>query len=99
MLGCDTANGKVSGGVLHNFTEGWALQKFTIGKAHYFKTNRNSYVYAICGANVQANANHGDLLAKGNFDACKTCLRIAKLQNLTLPIQPPAIESSSRNVV
>lgn len=94
-LGVDASKGKVSGGTLINFTQGWALPKYSFGKAHYFKTNKNGVVYAICGTNVNANWEHGDLMAKGSFDACIKCQRIASVQKLPTPTIQPVKESST----
>lgn len=88
-LYCCSTQGKISGGLLINFKEGWALQIFGASKVHYIKTYPNGHLYSLCGCHV----NDGDLFAQGNFDACKSCLRIAKLQNLALPTTKPAIES------
>lgn len=100
-LGCDTSNLKVSGGVLHNFTEGWALKMFGPPSVHYFKKNNYGHYPTKCGIPAPKPSNpNGDFFAPGSYSVCKHCLRYAKLHRIAPPpVQNPVIESNARNVV
>lgn len=59
----------ISGGMIENFREGWAINAMSFGKAHYYRRNRFDNAVALCGKWVEVRWVYGE----GNFPRCKTC--------------------------
>lgn len=82
------ASGRLGGGRIMNFDEGWAVVIGSFGRAHYFRVRRNlklenpndKAVRSLCGQ-VQTFVNDNDkdqfgfLYGAGNLERCKHCMR------------------------
>lgn len=74
-LGMASAEGVIcSGGPLHHFAEGWAINGFHNKRAHYFKRNRFESAMARCGNVVPVN----HLMAPGNWPKCSRCAQLTR---------------------
>lgn len=72
------AGGKVSGGQLVNFREGWAVRIIQWSSvAHYFVLGDYEHAYAKCG---KVDASVAALYGPGDFDRCRICERVLKAQ-------------------
>lgn len=71
MTGMPTEGTVLSGGMIENFREGWAVNILSFGKAHYFKRDCFDKVVAACGATAEVRWMYGE----GNHSRCKNCQR------------------------
>jgi len=71
-LGVDSADGlRVSGGMIENFREGWAVRIMPPGshRAHFFERDGFAGATALCGVVSSARWLYG----QGNYQRCSRC--------------------------